>query len=208
MSEASEEFFVRFWGVRGSIATPGPETQKYGGNTASLEVRCGGQALLFDAGTGIRYMGRELVKEGPLNVDLFLSHSHFDHVCGLPFFIPFFVKGNIFRIWAGHLSSSGMTLKHVISEMMFSPLFPVPPEIFAARVFYNDFDQGAVLEPHPGVQVRTVALSHPDNATGYRINYNNKSICYLTDTQHTPGQPDQNILNPVSYTHLTLPTKA
>ena len=128
----SEDFYVRFWGVRGSIATPGPRTSRYGGNTSALEVRCGKHMLLFDAGTGLRYLGNELLKSGPVDTDLFLTHTHFDHVCGLPFFVPLFIKTSQIRIWAGHLKAREMTVKYVISEMMFSPLFPVPPEIFTA----------------------------------------------------------------------------
>ena len=150
---------------------------------------------MFDAGTGIRYLGRSLLKDGPLDTDLYLTHTHFDHVCGLPFFIPFFLKQNTIRIWAGHLRPKGLTVKYVIAEMMFSPLFPVPPEIFAADVAYNDFDQGTTLEPQPGVRVRTAALNHPDHATGCRVEYNGKSICYLIDTQHMIGNPDQNVLS-------------
>jgi phosphoribosyl 1,2-cyclic phosphodiesterase len=79
--------------------------------------------------------------------------------------------------------------------MMFSPLFPVPPEIFTANVSYLDFDAGEVLKPRPGVKVRTTRLNHPDRATGYRVEFGGKSICYLTDTQHVIGKPDQNVLN-------------
>jgi phosphoribosyl 1,2-cyclic phosphodiesterase len=191
----SEDFYVRFWGVRGSIATPGPRTARYGGNTSSLEVRCGKHMFLFDAGTGLRYLGNELVNNGAVDTDLFLTHTHFDHVCGLPFFVPLFIKTSQIRIWAGHLKSREMTVKYVISEMMFSPLFPVPPEIFTANVSYLDFDAGEVLEPRPGVKVRTTRLNHPDRATGYRVEFGGKSICYLTDTQHVIGKPDQNVLN-------------
>ena len=110
---SSPSFSVRFWGVRGSIACSGPRTARYGGNTSSLEVRCGERLLLFDAGTGIRYLGKTL--EGQrLDTDLFFTHTHFDHVCGLPFFRPFFEPGNRFRLWAGHLGE-GLTLKRVLS---------------------------------------------------------------------------------------------
>lgn len=198
------DFFVRFWGVRGSIATPGPETRRYGGNTSCLEIRCGGRALVFDAGTGLRYLGQQLVREGPLDLDLYLTHTHFDHVCGLPFFVPFFIKGNKFRLWAGHLKSRDLTVRYVISELMYSPLFPVPPEIFAAEIEYNDFDAGESLHPMADVTVRTAALNHPDSATGYRVEYGGKSICYLTDTQHAPGQPDQNILGLIDGADLVI----
>src|SRR6266540_4048761 len=86
-------FSVRFWGVRGSIACSGPRTARYGGNTSSLEVRCGDRLLLFDAGTGMRYLGNEMDSSGPveaIEADVFLTHTHYDHVCGIPFFRPFF----------------------------------------------------------------------------------------------------------------------
>ena len=126
------DFTVRFWGVRGSIACSGPRTERYGGNTSSIEVRCGGRMLLFDAGTGLRYLGNSL-STSPIDADLFLTHTHFDHVCGLPFFRPFFQPQNRFRLWAGHLGE-GMTLRRVLGEFMMSPLFPVPPQVFRARM--------------------------------------------------------------------------
>ena len=190
---ASPSFSVRFWGVRGSIACAGPATARYGGNTSSLEVRCGERRLLFDAGTGIRYLGKALEPLGPLDVDLFFTHTHFDHVCGLPFFRPLFESGNRFRLWAGHLRG-GLTLRRVLSEFMMSPLFPVPPEVFGAQIEYRDFCAGDTLAPAPGVAVRTAALNHPDGATGYRIEYDGRSLCYLTDTEHVPGAPDEALI--------------
>src|SRR5689334_18882067 len=127
MGEGTKSGFqVRFWGVRGSIAVPGPATARYGGNTSSLEVRCSGRLILLDAGTGMRELGIGLTKEAPIDADLYFTHTHFDHVCGLPFFKPFFQTENRFRLWAGHLS--GMTLQRVLREFMIAPLFPVPPE--------------------------------------------------------------------------------
>ena len=183
---------MRFWGVRGSIACSGPLTARYGGNTSSLEVRCGERLLLFDAGTGIRYLGKTL--EGKrVDADLFFTHTHFDHVCGLPFFRPLFEAGNVFRLWAGNLGE-GLTLKRALSEFMMSPLFPVPPEIFRATLEYRDFSAGETLRPAPGIAVRTAVLNHPDGATGYRVDFAGRSLCYLTDTEHVPGKPDRNIL--------------
>jgi phosphoribosyl 1,2-cyclic phosphodiesterase len=189
-----EDFSVKFWGVRGSIACPGAETVRFGGDTSCLEVRCGDHRMIFDGGTGMRKLGRILAAEAVLDVDVFFTHSHFDHVCGLPFFAPFFIPGNRFRLWAGHLLPEH-TLKQVLVEMMMAPLFPVPPEIFRAEVTYHDFSCGDVFTPRDGVTIRTAPLNHPNRATGYRIEFGRKSICYITDTEHFEDTIDQNVVD-------------
>jgi len=195
-------FSVRFWGVRGSIACSSPRTARYGGNTSSLEVRCGDEVLLFDAGTGIRYLGRTL--EGArLDADIYFTHTHFDHVCGLPFFRPLFDPQNRFRLWAGHLRGA-MTLKRVLAEFMMSPLFPVPPEVFRSTLEYREFTAGDTLTTTKGVPVRTLALNHPDGATGYRIDFDGRSLCLVYDTEHVPGAPDRNILSLISGADLVI----
>lgn len=191
----ADDFFVRFWGVRGSISTSDPGTQRYGGNTSCLEVRCGDRLLMFDAGTGSRYLGNELLKLGAgVDADVFLTHTHFDHIGGIPFFKPFFVPGNRFRMWAGHLRPQQMTLRTVLTQLMMAPLFPVPPSVFQATIDFRDFRAGETLKPAPGVTLRTCPLNHPNLATGYRIEFAGKSICYLTDTEHKTDGPDRNIL--------------
>jgi phosphoribosyl 1,2-cyclic phosphodiesterase len=195
-------FSVRFWGVRGSIACSGPRTARYGGNTSSIEVRCGEELLLFDAGTGIRYLGRTL-EDKRLDADIYFTHTHFDHVCGLPFFKPLFYPQNRFRLWAGHLRGA-MTLKRVLAEFMMSPLFPVPPEVFRSTLEYRDFTAGDTLTTTKGVRVRTSALNHPDGATGYRIDFDGRSLCLVYDTEHVPGALDRNILALISGADLVV----
>ncbi|GAB4194728.1 MAG: MBL fold metallo-hydrolase [Thalassobaculales bacterium] len=194
---------VRFWGVRGSIPCPGPETVRYGGNTSCLEVRAGGRLLIFDAGTGIRVLGRALAAEGAVEGDLFFTHTHVDHINGLPFFGPLFSPANRFRLWAGHLKPE-LNLKEVLSAMMCEPLFPVPLDIFKADVSFNDFRAGQTLHPAPGVTLRTAPLNHPNRATGYRIDHAGRSICYVTDTEHVPGAPDANILSLIAGADLVI----
>jgi phosphoribosyl 1,2-cyclic phosphodiesterase len=187
-------FSVEFWGVRGSVAVPGPKTVRYGGNTSCLEVRCGEKLLIFDAGTGIRDLGLKLVGAGAVDTNLYITHTHFDHICGLPFFVPLFIPGNRITLWAGHLLPT-YSLEQVLVDMMMAPLFPVPPGIFQADVEYKDFKAGDALNPHPGITVKSAPLNHPNQATGYRIEYDGRSICYITDTEHPEAGRDQSILD-------------
>jgi phosphoribosyl 1,2-cyclic phosphodiesterase len=170
----SDDFFVKFWGVRGSIACPGPAYARYGGNTSCLEVRCGASLFIMDGGTGLRALGESMRNE-LVDADLYFTHSHFDHIAGLPFFKALFKPENRLRLWAGHLLPES-TLQEVIGTMMKAPLFPVPKDVFTAAVSYHDFRAGEVLTPKPGVTINTAPLNHPNNATGYRINYRERSI--------------------------------
>ena len=187
------DFVVRFWGVRGSIACPGEATARYGGNTACIEMRCGDRLLVFDAGTGLRLLGNALADAGVVDADQFFSHTHFDHIIGLPFFCPAYKPENRFNIWAGHLNPD-RTIEQALRLAMQAPLFPVPLDVFKAEINFHDFSAGATLDPRPGIRVRTAPLNHPDGATGYRVEYGGKSVCYVTDTEHVIGAPDQNIL--------------
>ena len=209
------DFAVRFWGVRGSIACPGPDTVRYGGNTSCVEVRCGDRLLIFDGGTGIRLLGNELMRgRKPIDIDLFYSHTHFDHICGLPFFAPCYDPRAKIRIWAGHLN--GIGIEAVLNNMMIAPLFPIPMGIFTADISFRDFHAGETLSPHPGIQLRTAPLNHPNGATGFRLEYGGRSVAYITDTEHHPGQPDRNVLQLIdgadimiydsSYTDAEYPT--
>lgn len=197
------EFFVRFWGVRGSIACSGPETLRYGGNTSCLEVRCGDRLLIFDAGTGVRPLGLSLSSTDPIELDHFFSHTHWDHISGLPFFCPAYSADNSVHVHAGHLGPNG-SIEAVLRQSMAEPLFPVPLDVLHASVTFDDFTVGATLDLGDGISVRTAPLVHPNGATGYRIEYGGKSICYVTDTEHVPGVPDQNILGLIAGADLVI----
>ena len=187
-------FFVRFWGVRGSIACPGIEYARYGGNTSCLEVRCGSRLLIFDAGSGLRLLGPHIDKTGPIDAELFFTHSHLDHVGGLPFFTSVFRPGNKFRFWSGHLQGR-MAMRGVISRLMSSPLFPVPIEVFQAELIFTDFESGKPIDIADDIQIMTAPLNHPQGAVGYRVQYEGKSICYVSDTEHFEAGVDKNIVD-------------
>ncbi len=186
-------FFVRFWGVRGSIACPGRDYVKYGGNTSCLEMRCEENLLIFDGGTGLRELGDMLQAEQPLDADIFFTHTHVDHINGVPFFRPLFDKQNRFTVSAGHLEDA-VGLRTVLGQLMEAPIFPVPLEIFGAKMDFRDFEFGDTLTPRPGIAVRTAELNHPNGATGYRVEHGGKSICYVTDTEHRKRKLDKNVL--------------
>ncbi|TNE39441.1 MAG: MBL fold metallo-hydrolase [Alphaproteobacteria bacterium] len=200
-AQPKSDFSVRFWGVRGSTPCAGPEVQKYGGNTSCLEITCGTKRLIFDAGTGLRYLGNEMVKEGAQNTDIFLTHTHLDHVCGMPFFKPFYSADNTFRIYSGH-STFGCCTKDALENMMVAPLLPMDVNVFSAEIDFVDFPCGGNLTLADDIVIRTAQLNHPNGATGYRIEYGGRSICYITDTEHKAGELDQNILNLIQGTDI------
>lgn len=189
-----DDFHIRFRGVRGTIPCPGGEYARYGGNTSCIEVRCGGRLLILDAGTGLRPLGVELDAAGPSNTDILLTHTHIDHIAGMPFFIPMFKAGNKLRIHAGHLWDSEERLREVFVRLIDAPIFPVPLEALAAEISFEEFRAGDDLKLHEDIRIRTAALNHPNGATGYRIEFGGRSVCYITDTEHVEGEVDANIL--------------
>lgn len=185
---------VRFWGVRGSIPCSESGTLGYGGNTSCVEVRCGEHLLIFDAGSGLRLLGAALAGgQKPADIDLFLSHCHIDHLIGLPFFAPVFDEHRRIRIWAGGLEACG-GLKPAVEKLMSFPLFPIGTAPAKGICAFNDFTRGEVLRPREGVVIRTATLDHPGGATGYRIEYGGKAMCYLTDNDLGSGAPDPAIV--------------
>ncbi len=195
---------VKFWGVRGSIACTSSDHIIYGGNTSCVEISAGGTVIVLDAGTGIRGLGRDLMERGVRSAVLLLSHTHWDHICGFPFFAPAFSDGFSVRIRAGHLTGKPGGIRGVMENQMDTPTFPVPLSALKGSLSFEDFAAGQSFALGEDVLVRTAPLRHPNGATAYRVEHAGVAVCYVTDTEHVPGEPDRNILGLIENADLVI----
>lgn len=176
-----DSFLVRIWGARGSIPAPGPETVRYGGNTPCIEVRCGKELIILDAGSGIRKLGDALLDEQPLDAVILFSHLHWDHIQGFPFFRPAFLPENRFRIYARRQLNT--TLQNLLAGQMMYPHFPKSLEDMAAEMSFHELDLGEAVQLGE-VRVIPAPTNHPDACLAFRIEYQNRAMVYATDTEH------------------------
>jgi len=183
---------VKFWGVRGSTPAPQPENMRYGGNTSCVEVRVGDSLYVFDCGTGFRVLGQALRREfgsRPVAAHIFVSHFHWDHIQGLPFFGPLYDNPeNRFQF---HSSSRTRSLKQVFQEQMASPYFPVGLNQMQASQDFYDLEEGRI--PLGDVDVQAAWLNHPQGCMGFRLETKDGVVVYATDNE--PGDPlfDKNV---------------
>jgi phosphoribosyl 1,2-cyclic phosphodiesterase len=192
--DLKHQFSIHFWGVRGSIATPGISTVRYGGNTSCVEMRCHGKRLIFDGGTGLRVLGQYLLNHMPLEAYMFFTHSHWDHIQGFPFFTPAYIRGNVFHIY-GKVAPNGKTMRDRLEEQMLHPNFPVPLRVMGAQLNFYDVQVPDRIDLGDGVTVETGELNHPGEATGYRVCWGGRSAVYATDTEHLRSGIDPNLLH-------------
>ncbi len=182
---------IKFWGVRGSIASPGPATMRYGGNTTCIEIRTDNDELIIlDAGTGIFPLSQTLLAKLPVTANVFITHSHWDHIQGLPFFIPNFIPGNILRLHGGFDPVSGKGIEQVMSVQLQYSYFPVREAEMKARIEY------VTLMPGESIQVGSATvtpflLNHPVVDFGYRVESHGKSVFFTGD-----HEPPYNIYKP------------
>lgn len=170
---------VRFWGVRGSVASSGAHVAKIGGNTSCLEVEHEGHRLIFDAGTGLRGLGETL--GAPVNATLFFSHLHWDHVQGFPFFTPAFRPGNELVLY-GPGADGARHLRDALARQMEPPHFPVPLSAMRARMDFRDALPGAPVETGP-FRVTPFELPHPQGCLGYVVEADGTRLAYCTDVE-------------------------
>ncbi len=172
---------VKIWGCRGSMATPGPETLRIGGNTTCVEVTANGSRVILDAGTGIRALGAELAEEGPQKINICLTHLHLDHIEGLGFFAPFYDPDCEVSLWGP--PSSVRSLKERISRYLSSPLFPIEVSDLPARVTFLDTPDGPW--EIDGLRLEAWPVSHPGTTLGYRIESDGAALAFIPD--HEPA---------------------
>jgi phosphoribosyl 1,2-cyclic phosphodiesterase len=174
-------FNIRFWGVRGSIAAPGPETVAVGGNTSCVEVVCGAARFILDAGTGIRTLGDALMKEGVVEATLLLSHHHWDHIQGLPFFTPIYLPTTKLTVIGPQMDR--LNNFDVLRRQMSSPVFPVRLGELPCGLESREVVSGNVLEVGD-TRIRIAKANHPGGCVAYRVEHAGRSVVYATDTEH------------------------
>lgn len=175
---------VRFWGTRGSIPTPGPQTARYGGNTACVSVSGpDGRLVVLDAGSGLRPLGHELMarRDGAIAADILLSHTHWDHIQGLPFFKPLSAPGNAFCILGA--AQEGVALEEILRRQMDPMVFPVPLRALAAAIRVQEITEGDITLD--GFTARAFRLRHPGTTLGFRLApaAGGHDFAYLTDNE-------------------------
>ncbi len=182
---------VKFWGVRGSIPSPGPHTVRYGGNTTCIEVRSDqGKLIVLDAGTGIFALAQKLLRELPVEANIFISHSHWDHIHGLPFFTPLFIPGNKVRIYGAFDPVTGNGVEQVMAVQLQYSYFPVREAEMKAAIDYKTLSISEAVEVGDAV-ITASLLNHPVIDFGYRIDCNGKSVFFTGD-----HEPYYNIYDP------------
>ncbi len=203
MTDETPHFQVRFWGVRGSYPTPGPSTIRYGGNTSCVEVEVGGQTIILDAGSGIIRLGHELMHRNgdrPLDISLFITHGHGDHLIGLPFFTPLYEKRTRINFFGPRLDDR--TIEQLVTPLMSQPYFPVDIRKLPSQRAFHTLDgfehilwqeganQPTITRDAPRSEASDVHVmvkltnSHPLNgAAVYRIEYAGRSVVYATDVE-------------------------
>ena len=178
---------IKFWGVRGSIPSPGTHYVKYGGNTLCVELYLDDidRLIIIDAGSGLRLLGNHLItggfSDGPLEIDIFLTHTHLDHIIGFPFFGPIFQAGTRLKIY-GPVTYEDDSLEAVIGGQLSYHYFPVRQEELTARIEYLNLKEGC-FDLGDGIRLITKYLNHPLLCMGFRFEYKGKICCTAYDTE-------------------------
>lgn len=182
--------FVKFWGTRGSIPTPGPSTARYGGNTACVEVRTDDALFILDGGTGLRELGTDLLRRyrgEPIVAHMLFSHPHWDHIQGFPFFTPVYQRANTFHIYG--TEKGDHRIFKLLSGQMRSDYFPVNFSELSASIHPAELDEG--VGQIAGVEVRALSQMHPGGSYAFSLEYEGRKVVYATDHELDLLLPDR-----------------
>ena len=193
---------VQFWGVRGSVPVSGPQYAEFGGRTPCVEFRCGTRTVIVDAGTGLAAFGDAIGDAAPAEIDILLSHLHLDHVNGLPFFKPVLFGRRLVRTYCGNLE--GASARDVLERLYSPPLFPVGLDQLPSRFEHHGFRSGETLRLPGDLLVKTIPLQHPGGATGFRFDHRGRSVCYISDIEHTAPWPPEPLVRFIEGTDLLI----
>ncbi|OCQ94499.1 MBL fold metallo-hydrolase [Nostoc sp. MBR 210] len=189
-SSSVGEFVVQFWGVRGLIATPASNADRYGGNTACVEIQVAGKRLIFDGGTGLRILGKSLRQlQQPIEAHLFFTNSQSNRIQGFPFFAPAFVPENRFHIY-GSAASNSASIKQCLCDQMLQPHFPYPLQVMQSELHFYNVIPGSDVQLDD-VKITTASINQTQRSIGYRVSWQNKSVAYVTDLTKNADPVDQ-----------------
>jgi phosphoribosyl 1,2-cyclic phosphodiesterase len=197
---------VTFWGVRGSHPQCKPSHIKVGGHTSCVSLEVDGQYLIFDAGTGIVDAGNEVLNRGLKEATLLISHAHADHISGFSFFKPLYYPDFDLTVISGGLSKEEKDfegIESVLAKVISPPYFPISWNEISCKKTCIDVPSGAQFSVNH-LKISTIALDHPGGSSGYRVDVGDKSVCYITDTTHTPGEINQNLVRFIQRTDLLI----
>lgn len=177
---------IKFWGCRGSIPVPDGRMIKYGGNTCCVEIDFGSRILIIDAGTGIRKLGEDLLKRKILDIDIFITHSHWDHIQGFPFFTPIYSKESNISILGA--TNSYKQIKDILAKQMSYEYFPVRFTDLKSKINFIEAEEGS--DYMNGYMLRTIQTNHPIYTLGIRIEKKERSFVFITDNELCSSKTD------------------
>ncbi|WP_414578049.1 MBL fold metallo-hydrolase [Anabaena sp. CCY 9402-a] len=184
------DFVLKFWGVRGLIATPDDNTSRYGGNTACVEMRVGGKNLIFDGGTGLRILGKTWQHlQQPLEAHLFFTNSQSNRIQGFPFFAPAFIPHNCFHIY-GAAASNGASIKQSLCDQMLQPHFPYPLQVMQSELQFKNITPNSEVKIDD-IVIKTALINQTQRSIGYRVSWQDYSVAYVTDLSYRAEQVER-----------------
>ena len=197
ISNPRKEFVVKFWGIRGLIASSSTNTNRYGGNTACVEMQVADKKLVFDGGTGLRILGKSWLElQRPLQAHLFFTNSQSNRIQGFPFFGPAFIPENCFHIY-GTAASNGASIKQCLCDQMLLPHFPYPLQEMQSQLHFHNLVPGKVVKIDD-VTVTTALINQNQKSVGYRVSWQSYNVAYVTDLHENASQLEEEHIKQLS----------